>query len=50
MQVEIFPTLAPADAYAHGKGYKANRGAVTIIHHKEYGEVQRITTSPNIIL
>jgi len=39
--VEYFRTLAPRDAWATGKGYRAGRDMYCIVHHKEHGEVER---------
>lgn len=39
--VETFRTLAARDAWHSGKGYRAGRDAQLIVHHREYGEIQR---------
>jgi len=39
--VETLRTLAPRDAWHAGKGYRAGRDAQLIIHHAEYGEIER---------
>jgi len=41
--VEWFRTLAPADAWAAGEGYRSGRDMNAIIFHKNYGEVGRHT-------
>ncbi len=38
---ESFRTLAAADAYAHGHGYRAGRDMRLIVHHRELGEIER---------
>ena len=38
---ESFRTLAAADAYAAGHGYRAGRDMVCITHHIEHGEIER---------
>lgn len=38
---ESFRTLAAKDAYAAGHGYRAGRDMVCIVHHKDYGEIER---------
>ena len=38
---ESFRTLAAKDAYAAGSGYRAGRDMVCIVHHKDFGEVER---------
>ncbi len=39
--VETFRTLAAADAYAAGHGYRAGRDMRAIVFHREHGEVER---------
>jgi hypothetical protein len=39
--VETFRTLAAADAYAAGYGYRAGRDMRLIVFHREHGEVER---------
>lgn len=39
--VETFRTLAAADAYAAGYGYRAGRDMRSIIFHREHGEIER---------
>jgi hypothetical protein len=41
VQWESFRTLAAPDAYAAGHGYRAGRDMVAIVHHREFGEVER---------
>ena len=38
---ESFRTLAASDAWAAGRGYRAGRDMLCIVHHKEYGEIER---------
>lgn len=38
---ESFRTLAAKDAYAAGSGYRAGRDMVCIVHHRDFGEVER---------
>ena len=38
---ETFRTLAAKDAYHAGHGYRAGRDMRCIVHHREYGEVER---------
>lgn len=38
---ETFRTLAAKDAYHAGHGYRAGRDMRCIVHHKEYGEIER---------
>lgn len=49
MIVEQHPTLAAKDAHASRGGYLSNRAASLIIYHKNYGEVSRITTTPEML-
>lgn len=39
--VEWFRTLAPADAWAAGEGYRSGRDMCAIVFHKNFGEVER---------
>lgn len=39
--VERFRTLASPDSYAHGAGYRSGRDMKAIVHHREFGEVER---------
>lgn len=43
--VETFRTLAAKDAWHAGKGYRSGRDMQCIVHHKEFGEVERHTCS-----
>lgn len=43
MMVESFRTLAPKDAWHAGKGYRAGRDMQLIVHHKDFGEIERHT-------
>ena len=47
--VESFRTLAAADAWAHGQGYRSGRDIHSIVLHDEYGEVQRHTFNPAML-
>ena len=38
---ESFRTLAASDAWAAGRGYRAGRDMLCIVHHKDFGEVER---------
>jgi hypothetical protein len=39
--VEAFRTLAARDAWHAGEGYRAGRDMCCIVHHKDYGEIER---------
>ncbi len=39
--VEYFRTLAARDAWHQGMGYRAGRDMCLIVHHREYGEIER---------
>lgn len=39
--VEYFRTLAARDAWHQGMGYRAGRDMCLIVHHREFGEVER---------
>lgn len=41
--VERFPTLAPKDAWHHGKGYRAQQSMCVDVYHREYGRRSRRT-------
>ena len=41
--VERFPTLAPKDAWHHGKGYRAQQSMCVDVYHREYGRRARRT-------
>lgn len=49
MRVEQHRTLAPKDAYASAGGWLSGRDAKVIVYHKEYGEVSRLTLSPEMV-
>lgn len=38
---ESFRTLAAQDSYAAGHGYRAGRDMQCIVHHKDFGEIER---------
>ena len=39
--IEWFRTLAPADAWAAGEGYRSGRDMCAIVFHKNFGEIER---------
>jgi hypothetical protein len=39
--VEAFRTLAARDAWHAGQGYRAGRDMRLLVHHKDFGEVER---------
>lgn len=41
--VERFPTLAPKDAWHHGKGYRAQQSMCVDVYHREWGRQARRT-------
>ena len=41
--VERFPTLAPRDAWHHGKGYRAQQSMCVDVYHREWGRRSRRT-------
>lgn len=49
MIVEQHRTLAGADAYASRGGWMSGRSSTVITYHKLYGEVSRITVSPEML-
>jgi len=49
MIVRQHRTLAAKDAYASRAGYLSGRSADVVTYHKEYGEVGRISLSPEMI-
>jgi len=49
MTVEQHRTLAAKDAYASRGGWLSGRSASVITYHKEYGEVGRVTLTPEMI-
>jgi hypothetical protein len=46
--VESFRILAPPDAWAAQKGYRAARDMKAVILHREFGEVARHTVSADM--
>lgn len=46
---ETFRTLAPADAWAHGAGYRAGRDMTSITFHAEHGEIGRSTFNVSML-
>jgi hypothetical protein len=49
MIVEQHRTLAGSDAYASRGGWMSGRSSTVITYHKEFGEVGRITISPDML-
>jgi hypothetical protein len=49
MTIEQHNTLAAPDAYAAHGGWMSKRNAKVITYHKDYGEVSRLTISPEMI-
>jgi len=49
MMVEQHRTLAAQDAYAARGGWLADRDAKVITYHKDYGEVGRISITPQML-
>ena len=49
MKVERHETLAARDAYAARGGWLSKRSAKVITYHKQWGEVGRITLSPEMV-
>lgn len=49
MIIEQHQTLAAKDAYASRGGYLSNRSASVINYHRNYGEVGRVTISPDML-
>jgi hypothetical protein len=47
--VEQFRTLAPSDSWHAAGGYMAGRDMNLIVHHKEYGEMQRSICSIDML-
>lgn len=41
VRIEWFRTLAPLDAWAAGQGYRSGRDMYCIVHHKQFGEIER---------
>jgi len=46
--VESFRILAPSDAWAHQKGFRAQRDMKAIVLHKDFGEVGRHIVRPSM--
>lgn len=38
---QSFRTLAPADSWAHGRGYRSGRDSWSLVFHRQYGEQER---------
>jgi len=49
MTVEQHRTLAAHDAYATHSGYQSGRSAVVVTYSSEFGEVSRLTISPEML-
>jgi hypothetical protein len=49
IKVESFRVLPPTDAWAHGQGYRSQRSMVSILLHREHGEVSRHTVNPAML-
>jgi hypothetical protein len=49
MKIERHRTLAPSDSYAAGGGWLSKRDAKAIVYHREFGEVSRMTLSPEMV-
>jgi hypothetical protein len=45
VRMETVRSLAGKDAWHHGKGYRSMRDTRVVIHHKDFGEVERHTCS-----
>lgn len=45
-EIESFRILAPGDAYASHKGYRDRRQMISIVYHKDLGEVERHIFNP----
>lgn len=48
--VESFRTLAPADAWHSGQGYRSGRDMKVLVFHREYGQINRHVVGINQIL
>lgn len=44
------PSLAPSDDYASGMGLISRRGCMMITYHEDYGEVDRRTSRPEMLM
>lgn len=49
MKIERHRTLAARDAYAASGGWLSGRDAKVIVYHREFGEVSRLTLSPEMV-
>jgi hypothetical protein len=49
MPIEQHPTLAAADAYASRSGFMSDRSAAVITYDKEFGEVGRVSITPEMV-
>jgi hypothetical protein len=49
MHIEQHPTLAAADAYASRHGFMSDRSASVITYDKEFGEVGRVSITPEMV-
>lgn len=49
MKIERHRTLAPSDAFASSGGWLSERDAKVITYHRAFGEVSRITLSPQMV-
>ena len=49
MPIEQHPTLAAADAYASRNGFLSDRTADVITYDKEFGEVSRLSVTPEMV-
>jgi hypothetical protein len=49
MKVIQHPTLAARDAYAARGGWLSEREATAITYHKEFGQVARVTVTPEMM-
>jgi hypothetical protein len=49
MKVTQHSTLAARDAYAARGGWTSERQAVAITYHAKYGEVGRVTVTPEML-
>lgn len=47
--VETFRTLAPADAWTRGKGYRSGRDMCRIVLHRDHGEMGRTIVSASYL-
>lgn len=49
MKIERHETLAAPDAYAANGGWLSGRSAKVIVYHKRFGEVARVTLTPDMV-